>query len=64
MIGYKFRRLYPDLPIRCIRFEESLPLSQMGIVRRPGIRLTGSALFFLRQTEAFLRKIGKSPWPP
>lgn len=53
---YKFRRLYPELPVRFVRLKEDLPLSQMGIVRRPGIRLTDSALFFLRQTEAFFKE--------
>lgn len=53
---YKFKRLKPDLPITYLYFEESLPLAQMGVVRRPGNRLTDSALFFLQRTEAFFKR--------
>ncbi len=53
---YKYKRLNPDLPIHYVRFEENLPLTQMGIVRRQGVRLTESALFFLQQTEAFFKE--------
>lgn len=50
---YKFKRLTPDLPIAYVSFDETLPLAQMGVVRRPGNRLTDSALFFLQKAEAF-----------
>lgn len=53
---YKYKRANPDLPICYVRFQEDLPLTQMGIVRRPGVRLTESALFFLQQTEAFFKE--------
>lgn len=53
---YKYKRLNPDLPIHYVRFEENLPLTQMGIVRRQGVHLTESALFFLQQTEAFFKE--------
>lgn len=52
---YKFKRLNPDLPIRYLEFEEPLPLAQMGVVRRPGNRLTDSALYFLHRSEEFFR---------
>lgn len=53
---YKFKRLDPELPIRIVWFKEGLPLSEMGVVRRPGVRLTDSALYFLERTAEFFRQ--------
>lgn len=53
---YKFKRTTPQLPISVVRFREAVPSSDMGVVRRPGIRLTDSALYFLEQTAAFFRQ--------
>lgn len=53
---YKFKRLNPSLPICVVRFKEQVPTSDMGVVRRPGIRLTDSALYFLEKTAEFFRK--------
>lgn len=53
---YKFKRLHPELPIRYVTIEEPLPLAQMGVVRRPGNRLTDSALYFLHLTETFFKR--------
>lgn len=53
---YKFKRADPEMPIRVVRVMEGLPLSEMGVVRRPGVRLTDSALYFLERTADFFRK--------
>lgn len=53
---YKFKRMNPQLPICPVRFREQVPTSDMGVVRRPGIRLTDSALYFLEKTAEFFRK--------
>lgn len=53
---YKFKRMNPQLPIRPVPFCEPVPTSDMGVVRRPGIRLTDSALYFLENTAAFFRR--------
>ena len=53
---YKFRRMNPSLPIAVVRFREPVPTSDMGVVRRPGNRLTDAALFFLSKTAEFFRQ--------
>lgn len=53
---YKFRRMDPALPIAMVRFREKVPTSDMGVVRRPGNRLTDAALFFLSKTAEFFRR--------
>ncbi len=53
---YKFKRMDPSLPIAVVHFREIVPTSDMGVVRRPGIRLTDSALYFLERTAAFFRQ--------
>lgn len=53
---YKFKRTNPSLPISVVQFREPVPSSDMGVVRRPGIRLTDSALYFLEQTAQFFRR--------
>ena len=53
---YKFLRLNPDLPIRCLHFQEDIPMAQMGVVRRRDNRLTDSALFFLQCVNDFFKR--------
>ena len=53
---YKYLREKPDLPICYVRFEENLSTAAMGIVRRPGVRLTESALYFLQMAKTFFEK--------
>lgn len=53
---YKFKRANPQLPIVMVQFREAVPSSDMGVVRRPGIRLTDSALYFLQKTADFFRQ--------
>ena len=50
---YRYLDLEPTLPISYLRFQELLPASQMGIVRRQGVRLTDSALDFLQKTAEY-----------
>lgn len=53
---YKFKRLDPALPICVVRFQDAIPTSDMGVVRRPGIHLTNAALYFLERTAEFFRQ--------
>ena len=50
---YRYLDLEPELSISYLRFRELLPASQMGIVRRQGVRLTDSALDFLQKTAEY-----------
>lgn len=53
---HKFLQQNPNLPIAFLRFEEALPLAKMGTVRRPGNRLTDSALYFLQCVNDFFKR--------
>lgn len=64
---YRYKELNPALPISYVRFQELLPPSQMGIVRRPGVRLTASALTFLQKVAEYFsldraRMLEQYPW--
>ena len=50
---FRYLDLDTTLPIAYLRFHELLPASQMGIVRRQGVRLTDSALDFLQKTAEY-----------
>ncbi len=52
----KLLRQNPELPLRCLRITDELPLVKIGMVRKTGSRLTRSALRFCQHVEAFFKE--------